>query len=61
MVNKIDLAPHVGVDCIQLERDARAARGARETVMAAVRTGRGVDQIVGFLEREGGLAEVESA
>ena len=61
VVNKIDLAPHVGVDPVQLERDAREARGARATVMAAVRTGRGVDQVVAFLVREGGLAEVVTA
>ena len=61
VVNKIDLAPHVGVDPVQLERDAREARGIRETVMAAVRTGRGVDQVVAFLVREGGLAEVATA
>ena len=61
VVNKIDLAPHVGVDPVQLERDAREARGIRETVMAAVRTGRGVDQVVAFLVREGGLAEVVTA
>ena len=61
VVNKIDLAPHVGVDPVQLERDAREARGTRETVMAAVRTGRGVDQVVAFLVREGGLTEVATA
>ncbi len=61
VVNKIDLAPYVGVDPVQLERDACAARGTRETVMAAVRTGRGVDRIVAFLEKEGGLAEVAAA
>ena len=57
VVNKLDLAPHVGVDPVRLEADARAARGPRETVMAAIRHGRGIDQIVTFLEREGGLAE----
>ncbi|MXQ07702.1 urease accessory protein UreG [Alphaproteobacteria bacterium GH1-50] len=61
VVNKLDLAPHVGVDPDLLEADARAARGPRETVMAAIRQGRGVDQIVRFLEREGGLAEPASA
>lgn len=55
VVNKIDLAPHVGVDVAQLEADARIARGTRATAMAAIRKGTGVDGIVAFLEREGGL------
>lgn len=55
IVNKIDLAPHVGVDPVQLEADARAARGGRPFVMAALRQGRGVDEVVGFLKMAGGL------
>jgi len=55
IVNKVDLAPHVGVDTDQLERDARAARGTRPFVMASLRHGKGVDEVVGFIVREGGL------
>jgi urease accessory protein len=55
VVNKVDLAPHVGVDTAQLERDARAARGERPFVMAALRHGQGIDEVVRFIEREGGL------
>lgn len=55
VVNKTDLAPHVGVDAALLESDARAARAARPVVMAALRHGRGVDQIVHFLIDQGGL------
>ncbi len=55
VVNKTDLAPHVGVDLLQLENDAHAARGVRPTVMAAVRSGEGIADIVAFLETEGGL------
>ncbi|WP_126975969.1 urease accessory protein UreG [Frigidibacter oleivorans] len=55
VVNKTDLAPHVGVDLALLESDARAARGSRPFVMAELKTGRGVAEIVAFLEREGGL------
>lgn len=56
VVNKTDLAPHVGVDLVQLESDTRAARGARPYVMARLRRNEGVDQIVQFLQDEGGLA-----
>jgi urease accessory protein len=55
VVNKTDLAPHVGVDLAQLEQDTRTARGARPYVLAQVRHGRGIDQVIAFLQREGGL------
>lgn len=56
VVNKTDLAPHVGVDLALLEADTRRARGSRPFVMAEVRHGRGIGEVVAFLEREGGLA-----
>ena len=55
VVNKTDLAPYVGVDLALLEADTAWARGARPYVMARIRAGVGVDQVVAFLEREGGL------
>jgi urease accessory protein len=56
VVNKTDLAPHVGVDLALLEADTRAARGARPFVLAQLRHGRGVAEVVDFLIREGGLS-----
>ena len=56
VVNKTDLAPHVGVDVALLEEDARRARGSRPFVMARLRQGEGLGRIVDFLQREGGLA-----
>ena len=55
IINKTDLAPHVGVDAQQLEADARASRGERPFVMAALKSGRGVGEIVEFIAGEGGL------
>jgi urease accessory protein len=55
IVNKVDLAPHVGVDANQLEADAAAARGRRPFVMASLRHGVGLDRVVAFLEEAGGL------
>jgi urease accessory protein len=55
VVNKTDLAPHVGVDLDLLEADTRRARGERPYVMARVRQGVGIDQVVDFLQAEGGL------
>jgi urease accessory protein len=56
VVNKTDLAPYVGVDPVLLEADTQRARGPRPYVMAQLRQGRGVAEIIAFLEREGGLA-----
>lgn len=55
VVNKTDLAPHVGVDAVLLESDARNARGARPVIMAQLRHGGGVAEIVDFLVDQGGL------
>jgi urease accessory protein len=55
VINKTDLAPHVGVDPAMLESDARAARAGRPFVMARLRQGVGVAEVVAFLERDGGL------
>lgn len=58
VVNKTDLAPHVGVDLALLESDTKAARGARPYVMARLRQNQGVAEIVQFLQEEGGLTLV---
>lgn len=55
VVNKTDLAPYVGVDIALLEADTQRARGSRPYVMARLRQGQGIDEIVAFLERDGGL------
>ncbi len=55
VVNKTDLAPHVGVDLTLLEADTRRARGDRPYVMARVGHGIGIAEVVTFLETEGGL------
>ena len=55
VVNKTDLAPHVGVDLAQLESDTRNARGVRPYVMARLRQNAGIAEIIGFLQQEGGL------
>lgn len=55
VVNKTDLAPHVGVDLALLEADTRKARGTSPYVMARLRQGQGVAEVVDFLCREGGL------
>ncbi|WP_179379844.1 urease accessory protein UreG [Jannaschia marina] len=55
ILNKTDLAPHVGVDLDRARADLDVARGARPYVMAALRHGTGVAEVVDFIRREGGL------
>jgi urease accessory protein len=57
VINKIDLAPHVGASLEVMDRDARRMRGARPFVFANVRAGIGVAEIAGFVTRQGGLPE----
>ena len=54
VVNKTDLAPYVGVDLAQHEADTKVARGTRPYVMARLRQGEGVNEVVAFLVGEGG-------
>lgn len=61
VVNKTDLAPYVGVDVALLESDTKFARGRLPYVMARLRQGVGIAEIVAFLEREGGLVLREAA
>ncbi|MGE0768484.1 MAG: urease accessory protein UreG [Hyphomicrobiaceae bacterium] len=56
VINKTDLAPHVGADLGIMERDARRMRGDRPFVMTSIRGGTGVDDIAAFIERQGGLS-----
>jgi len=55
VINKIDLAPYVGVDLDAMQRDAARARGGKPFVFSNLRTGEGVDKIVAFVKRQGGL------
>ncbi len=56
VINKIDLAPHVGASLAVMERDSRRMRGDKPFVFANVRAGEGVGEIAGFIERMGGLS-----
>jgi urease accessory protein len=52
VINKIDLAPHVGADLAVMERDARRMRGPRPFVFTNLKSGEGVDAIVDWLRHE---------
>ena len=53
VINKIDLAPMVGASLEVMERDAKKMRGERPFVFSNMKTGQGLDVIIGFIERQG--------
>ena len=57
VINKIDLAPMVGASLEVMDRDARKMRGERPFVFSNLKTNKGLDQIVEFIERQGMVRE----
>jgi urease accessory protein len=55
VINKIDLAPHVGASLEVMERDARRMRGDRPFVFSNLKTGEGLERIVDFIRHHGML------
>jgi urease accessory protein len=55
VINKIDLAPHVGASLAVMESDTKRMRGERPFVFTNLKTGSGVPTVTGFIERQGGL------
>lgn len=55
VVNKTDLAPHVGASLEIMEADTKRMRGERPYVFASIRHGDGVERIANFIEDKGGL------
>lgn len=55
IINKTDLAPHVGADLAVMDRDAKAQRGERPYVFSDLTRLEGVDAIAAFIAKAGGL------
>ena len=55
VINKTDLAPHVGADLSVMERDATWMRAGRPFVFTALRHGQGVDDVIAHIADIGGL------
>jgi urease accessory protein len=57
IINKTDLAPHVGADLAVMAADAARQRGARPFIFTNLRSGEGVAEVVAFIRTQGLLAE----
>jgi urease accessory protein len=55
VINKIDLAPHVGASLDVMESDTKRMRGEKPYVFTNLRAGAGADTVARFVEQAGGL------
>jgi urease accessory protein len=55
IINKTDLAPHVGADLAVMKSDAAKARGERPYVFTDLTRLQGVDEVIAFIAKAGGL------
>lgn len=52
VINKIDLAPHVGADLDVMRRDSQRMRGDRPFLLISLRTGAGVEDLLQWVRRQ---------
>jgi urease accessory protein len=57
IINKTDLAPHVGANLDIMAADAKQQRGNRPFVFTNLRKGEGVNEVIEFIRRQGLLDE----
>ncbi|MCB9603783.1 MAG: urease accessory protein UreG [Sandaracinus sp.] len=55
IINKIDLAEHVGASLEVMDRDAKKMRGERPFVFTDLKRHVGLDDVIGFIEHRGML------
>ncbi len=56
VINKIDLAPYVGASLDIMDADTKRMRGERPYVFSNMKTGHGLQTIMNFIAKRGGLA-----
>ena len=61
IINKTDLAPHVGASLEVMEHDARRMRGDMPFVFTNLKSGEGVADVIDFIVRQGMLEQVPEA
>jgi urease accessory protein len=52
VINKTDLAPHVGADLDVMRRDSLRMRGERPFLMVSLRQGQGVEEVVAWVREQ---------
>jgi urease accessory protein len=52
IINKTDLAPHVGADLGVMERDARRQRGERPFLFTNLKSGEGVERVASWIKSD---------
>ncbi len=57
VINKTDLAPHVGADLSVMEADTLRMRQGKPYVMTNLKTREGLGQVIDFIERKGMLRQ----
>ena len=60
IINKTDLAPMVGASLEVMDRDAKRMRGERPFVFTNLKSGDGLETVVRFIAKAGGLAVVSA-
>jgi len=55
VINKIDLAPYVGASLEIMDADTKRMRGERPYVFSNMKTKQGLQQIMNFIAKRGGL------
>ena len=55
VINKTDLAPHVGASLEVMARDTERMRRGKPYVLSNMKTGEGVEAVIDFIRRRGGL------
>ncbi len=58
VVNKTDLAPHVGVDLDEMKKDTKISRDNRPYVFADIRAKKGINEVVNWIKKDLLLEEV---
>ena len=53
VINKIDLAPHVGASLDVMEKDARKMRGDKPFLFSDLKNGMGLEEIENFIIKQG--------
>ncbi len=52
VVNKTDLAPHVGVDLDEMVKDTKKSRNDRPFAFTDIRTDKGVDEVISWIKSD---------